>query len=736
MSGPPGPGGLWGGKSAEDAFRDNLRTTAAGWLDRLRASPALGRECVAIGTEASELKGIAQLRGWGATAKHLHYVERRSKEGPGALIEAIDSLGRALLPADLAGVAGPGAPPWTTARVDAPQPLGRGRQPGPSPPGSIAPPPLLNSSSAAPAGATPGAVHGRVHEPPLVAPPSPAGAGRPSSEPERPKANARVPQSRGLPDSVARPAAPKLLVRTVLGFRAFGRKANANESAAPATAPSEKPLLGLGKLASESPGAPRRRVSSTPGQGPAEYFAARASARPPALSPVPAPWGARRQRSSKAPPNRPSRSTGSTVPRWFYALAAIAALFAISIVVVVLVQHGTAPPAPPSAVVERSSAAAATAVAPLDSATPVVRGPGTESPELRALIEAQIRLVANCRADATKCRGWTPYSQAALNPFDAGSFVPARPDGRLSAWLQRLKVPRDFPLNDNPTVKGIFEYNSKNISGRAQFQQKYFNCSAFDDIFDSTLIKYGAPTWLKAVVYQESGCDVVATSPAGARGLWQFMPESARAYGLRVQEDDVDERLDPAKATDAAIHFLTDLWHDLGAWDLALAGYNMGPFGVIARVMQVGEGASFWDLSKAGLLPDETAGYVPAIEAYALILENLRGLNLGGAGKHPQSTAEINVKAGTRLSFVARAAHTSSLHIRELNRAYLRDVVPEGETTVWVPDSEAHRAQVFLDTPAPDDKTDMCVPEDFDWGTTVLETSKYAKKCAHGAPSP
>jgi hypothetical protein len=94
------------------------------------------------------------------------------------------------------------------------------------------------------------------------------------------------------------------------------------------------------------------------------------------------------------------------------------------------------------------------------------------------------------------------------------------------------------------------------------------------------------------------------------------------------------------------------------------------------------------------------------------------------------------VKPGTRLSLIARAAHTSTVHIREMNRAYLKDVVPQGETTAWVPDSESHRAQIFLDGTPADDTTDACVPEDFDWGTTVLETSRYAKKCARSAPGP
>jgi hypothetical protein len=425
---------------------------------------------------------------------------------------------------------------------------------------------------------------------------------------------------------------------------------------------------------------------------------------------------------------------------WFYFVGGIAALFVVAIVVVVATLRGRkdadvtalqTPVAQASATNATISPPAAPSSMGSAMVSGAMHGPGQESAELRSLIEEQLRLVASCRSDASRCVGWTRYSQVALTtPIDAGSFSAARSEGPLAGWLQRLKLPQDFPVDDNSTLRQIFEYDSKNIRGRAEFQQKYFNCAAFEDIFDSTLLKYGAPAWLKAVVYQESGCVVTATSGVGAKGLWQFMPESARSYGLRVSEGEIDERLDPVKATDAAIHFFTDLHHDLGAWDLALAAYNMGPFGIIVREKQVGGKATFWDLSQAGLLPEETAGYVPAIEGFALVLENLRSLRLGGAGKHPQTTAEITVKPGTRLSLIARAAHTSTLHIRELNRAYLRDTVPEGETTAWVPESEAHRAQIFFDSPGPDDRVDTCVPEDFDWGTTVLETSKYAQQCA------
>ncbi|HEV3190332.1 MAG TPA: lytic transglycosylase domain-containing protein, partial [Polyangiaceae bacterium] len=287
--------------------------------------------------------------------------------------------------------------------------------------------------------------------------------------------------------------------------------------------------------------------------------------------------------------------------------------------------------------------------------------------------------------------------------------------------------------------KGTFEYDAKHIRGHAEFQATLRRCSAYSDIIESALLKYGAPTWLIALVYQESQCLPTVKSPAGALGLWQFMPESARGYGLRVVEDEVDERLNPVKSTDAGVRFLTDLFRKLGSWDLALAAYNVGPYGVTARLARVGGQAGFWDLVRSGLLPDETARYVPAIEAHALVLQNLAALDFNRGGTPKENAGEVRVKAGTRLSLVARAANTSTQRIHELNLDFLQEIVPNGETAVRVPDSETQGAQEFLDTLPASDKRDTCVPKNFDWGKTDFDTSPYAKGCGghvQGAATP
>jgi len=125
------------------------------------------------------------------------------------------------------------------------------------------------------------------------------------------------------------------------------------------------------------------------------------------------------------------------------------------------------------------------------------------------------------------------------------------------------------------------------------------------------LRQHGVPTQLLSIVAVESAGNPVALSPKGARGLWQFMPETARRYGLRV-EGTTDERLDLNKSTAAAAKYLRDLYARFGDWSLALAAYNAGEHAVERAILKTGLRA-FDALSANRMLPSETRSYVPAV---------------------------------------------------------------------------------------------------------------------------
>jgi hypothetical protein len=130
----------------------------------------------------------------------------------------------------------------------------------------------------------------------------------------------------------------------------------------------------------------------------------------------------------------------------------------------------------------------------------------------------------------------------------------------------------------------------------------------------------GVPTELLSVAAVESGFNPKAASPAGARGMWQFMKSTARIYGLKVGKRQ-DERLDPNLSTVAAAKHLRDLFVSFQDWHLALAAYNAGS-GAVNKVM-VREGESdFWELSRNGNLPRETRKFVPRVIALSLIFSD------------------------------------------------------------------------------------------------------------------
>ena len=100
-----------------------------------------------------------------------------------------------------------------------------------------------------------------------------------------------------------------------------------------------------------------------------------------------------------------------------------------------------------------------------------------------------------------------------------------------------------------------------------------------------------------------------ATSPSGAKGFWQFLEETGKEYGLEITEQ-VDERYDVEKSTQAACHYLKDAFDRYGSWAMAAASYNMG-MGGLQRQLGRQNQQVYWDL----LLNEETARYVYRILA-------------------------------------------------------------------------------------------------------------------------
>ena len=142
-------------------------------------------------------------------------------------------------------------------------------------------------------------------------------------------------------------------------------------------------------------------------------------------------------------------------------------------------------------------------------------------------------------------------------------------------------------------------------------------------ILTPILREEGVPDEVAAVVLIESAGQATALSSKGARGIWQFMPGTARRYGLLVTADR-DERIEVGKSTRAAARYLRDVYQRFGDWRLAFAAYNAGEQAVERAVNKTGH-SDFLRMEHA--LPEETRTYIPAVmHAMELLGSNKQGV--------------------------------------------------------------------------------------------------------------
>jgi len=208
---------------------------------------------------------------------------------------------------------------------------------------------------------------------------------------------------------------------------------------------------------------------------------------------------------------------------------------------------------------------------------------------------------------------------------------------------------------------------------------------------ESILRKEGVPTELAYLPLIESGFRPHAVSPARAVGLWQFIPDTGRRYGLRI-DSFVDERRDPVKSTKAAAQYLKDLYGMFNDWHLSLAAYNTGE-ARISRLLSTSDAGDFWELSDRGYLFRETRDYVPGFLAALQIASRPEAYGFSPPRKEPLSYDLVHIPDPMPLSAIARWSGTSLEEIKELNPALIRGVVPPGGYTVRVPDGTRARVE-------------------------------------------
>ena len=254
----------------------------------------------------------------------------------------------------------------------------------------------------------------------------------------------------------------------------------------------------------------------------------------------------------------------------------------------------------------------------------------------------------------------------------------------IGKWLRELTLP-NLPTGFEPNVVTYLQFYRNNPQGKSILRTWAKKSGRYSKLIVSELAKAGLPTDLQWQSVIESGHNPTAKSAVGATGLWQFMPETARAYGLVVDRW-TDERLDPQRSTEAAARLLADLHRRFGNWELALAAYNMGHAG-LSRAIRKYNSNDYWLLCHyEGGLPWETTLYVPKIEALAIAMVNRSTFGVDDA--EPDAAAQfdiVNIGPGQPLASIAKAAGVHESSIAELNPQFLAGRTPPtapGQKTV------------------------------------------------------
>ena len=207
-------------------------------------------------------------------------------------------------------------------------------------------------------------------------------------------------------------------------------------------------------------------------------------------------------------------------------------------------------------------------------------------------------------------------------------------------------LPYNAQINPNAEIfiQDYMRSHSKYLTRMKGWGQPYFN------LIENVLQQYGLPKELKYIAVIESNLSTGATSRVGAGGPWQFMPYTARQFGL-VVNGYADERRDYFKSSHAAARYLLFLYKDLHDWLLVMAAYNGGPGRVYSAIKKSGS-RNFWSLQY--YLPEESRTYVKRFIATHYIMEGTGGVTTNvGVMTKSASLLGTNAKAVTQKNNLA-----------------------------------------------------------------------------------
>lgn len=246
----------------------------------------------------------------------------------------------------------------------------------------------------------------------------------------------------------------------------------------------------------------------------------------------------------------------------------------------------------------------------------------------------------------------------------------------LKKRLQKLDVQSPFVIEYNPALENVIKSFLKNRS--KSFERQMALAEYYFPMFEEKLSKYNLPLEIKYLAIVESALQPKAKSKVGAGGLWQFMPATGKQYKLDISTY-VDERHDPLKSTEAACHYMMNMYEIFGDWSLVLASYNCGPGNVSKAIRRSGGKTDYWEIRK--FLPQETANYLPAFLATMYIYEFKKehGLVPKKAELTYFETDTVMVKHAMTFKQLSDLLDISEEQLAYLNPIYKSNYIPSFE---------------------------------------------------------
>lgn len=261
--------------------------------------------------------------------------------------------------------------------------------------------------------------------------------------------------------------------------------------------------------------------------------------------------------------------------------------------------------------------------------------------------------------------------------------IPKIDEELVKERMERLNAQTPFNLVYNQDVANYIEVyglRRRKMTSRVLGASEYYF-----PMFEEFLSQYDMPYELKYLAIVESALNPQAKSRAGAVGLWQFMYNTGKSYGLDITSYK-DERMDPYKSTDAACRYLLRLHQLYDDWNLALAAYNSGPGNVNKAIRRSGGKKDYWAIRP--WLPRETRDYVPAFIAVCYVMNNASDFNI-----YPElprysyfECDTVHVREQVKFDQLTAFTQCSKEDLIYLNPSYKRQVIPgEGINILRLP---------------------------------------------------